>query len=76
MAVMIAALCYAILSFPVAMTGGSIRWSKLLILHDNPAILILDIINKMKQNENYENKMKLQKVYILFITALIIINKN
>ena len=73
---MIAALCYAILSFPVAMTGGSIRWSKLLILHDNPAILILGIINKMKQNENYENKMKLQKVYIMFITALIIINKN
>lgn len=50
---MIATLCYTILDFPVSMTGGSIRWSRLLILHDNTAILILDIINKMKQNENF-----------------------
>ena len=53
MALLIATLCYSILGFSVSMTGGSIRWSQLLILHDNPAILILDIINKLKQNEKF-----------------------
>ena len=53
MALLIASLCYSILGFSVSMTGGSIRWSQLLNLHDNPAILILDIINKLKQNENF-----------------------